>query len=222
VRLTREYNHGGWAPHVFECAEELLAAGVLRRPGPHRAWDAAYREPLVPWANDACDRDLADALAAHVPPRRRLLDVGCGLGQVARHAAALGHRVVAIDVSDVALAAARARDVDGAVVWLRDDICASALGGPFDAFVDRATLHALPRERAAAWARAIDRLAARDAVVIVKCHVDGVPGATTGWSAAALAALLPAFALVADQPAELPGVRDPSPIPARLIVLRRR
>jgi len=217
------------APAPAELAaaiDALRTSGVLARrgaaPAGPRDWDGAYRAALVPWASDSCDDDLAAALAAHVPAPGRLLDLGCGLGQVARHAAAIGHRVVAIDVSDVALAAACARDSDSTVVWVRDDICASALAGPFDAIVDRATLHALPRERAAAWARAVDRRAARDAIVIVKCHTAGVLGATAGWTAAALAALLPAFAIVDDQPAELPGVRDAAPIPARLVVLRRR
>ena len=44
---------------------------------------------------------------------------------------------------------------DDDVVWLRDDICASALVGPFDVIVDRASLHALTPLRAHAWAATI-------------------------------------------------------------------
>jgi SAM-dependent methyltransferase/3-polyprenyl-4-hydroxybenzoate decarboxylase len=216
------------APPPAEVAatiDALRAAGVLaRRDHRHRSsreWDAAYRRPLVPWASDACDADLAAALAAHAPPRAHVLDVGCGLGQVARHTAALGHRVVATDISDVALAAARARSEAADIVWLRDDICASALAGPFDVIVDRATLHALTRERASAWAASIRRLAARDAIVIVKCHAASVPGATTAWTAAELAELVGDCAIVSDEPSELPGIADATPIPSRLIALRR-
>ena len=207
---------------VAAAIDALLAADALAVRSDHRraaSWDDAYRQPLVPWASEDCDPDLADALAEHAPTPRRVLDVGCGLGQVARHAAGAGHRVVATELSDVALALARARGGD--VIWLRDDICATALAGPFDVIVDRAVLHALPPGRARAWARSIARLAAPDAIVIVKCHERGISGATIGWTAAALAALLPDFTVFADRPSELPSPNDSGPVPARLIVLRR-
>jgi len=210
---------GGAAPGPGEVAatlDALVAAGVLRRRDARggQAWDEMYRRPLVPWASDRCDDDLAGALVHHAPPPARLLDVGCGLGQVARHAAALGYRVVATDVSDVALARARDHAEGHDVVWLRDDICASALAGPFDVIVDRATLHALPADRRAAWAAAVMRLAAPHATVILKAHADRV-------TAALMAELLPGFEVIEDAEAELPGLVDAEPIASRLLVLRR-
>ena len=211
---------GGAAPapgEVVATIESLRRAGVLAEP--RRRFDDAYRSGLVPWASDRCDADLAAALAEHAPPPRRLLDIGCGVGQVARHAAGAGYRVVATDVSEAALAMARTSH--DAVVWLRDDICATALVGPFDVLVDRATLHALSPARARAWAAALHRLLVPGGIAIVKCHRDGVAGATTGWSATALAALLADFALVAARDAELPGLVDSTPIPSVLAVFRR-
>jgi SAM-dependent methyltransferase len=246
---------GGAAPAAGEVAatiHALVAAGALA-PRHHR-WDDAYRKPLVPWASDRCDDDLARALAHHAPPPARLLDVGCGLGQVARHAAGLGYRVVATDVSEVGLARARAEatggtatatggtakatggtakatggtaniDAAGAadIVWVRDDICTSALAGPFDVIVDRATFHILPATRRAAWAATVARLAADHATVIVKGHTDKL-----GEVAIA------GFEVVEDVAAELPGIPkmepgelcstggvDPTPIASRLVVLRR-
>ena len=87
--------------------------------------------------------------------------------------------------------------------------------------VDRATLHALPAGRTGAWAAGVLRLAAAHATVIVKAHAQGVAGVTTGWSAQAIAALLPGFEVVEDREAELPGRVDATPIPSRLGVLRR-
>jgi phosphopantothenoylcysteine decarboxylase/phosphopantothenate--cysteine ligase len=197
---------------VVGAIEALVAAAVLRERDAtgSRAWDAMYRRPLVPWASERCDDDLAAALVHHAPPPARLLDVGCGLGQIARHAAGLGYRVVATEISEVALARARGEG-GGDIVWLRDDICASVLAGTFDVIVDRASWHTLPVERRAAWAASIARLAAPHATVIVKAHADKLANAM----------LLPDWEVVEDEPAELPGIVDSTPIASRLLVLRR-
>ena len=216
---------GGAAPapsEVVATIEALLNARVLARRSPTatETWNAAYGSALVPWAADECDGDIAAALAEHAPPPRRLLDVGCGLGQIARHAARAGYAVVATDVAETALSMARAGN-DDAIIWLRDDICATALVGPFDVVVDRATLHALPSTRAPAWAAAMRRLIAPQGIAIIKCHRDGIPNVTTAWSASAVAALLPEFDLVSEQASELPGIVDSTAVPATTLVLRR-
>jgi SAM-dependent methyltransferase len=209
----------------------------------------------VPWASDRCDADIALALAEHAPPpkhsgpeaeplgsmtRARLLDIGCGLGQVARHAAERGYRVVATDIAETGLTIARDRSTraiepDGStragegdrsgraadIVWLRDDILASGLVGPFDVIVDRATLHVLAREHAAVWAATITRITSIGSIVIVKCHRDGIPDVTTGWSGAALVGLLPSFDLIDERASELPGITSDTPVPAVLAILKR-
>ncbi|HTL37044.1 MAG TPA: flavoprotein [Kofleriaceae bacterium] len=222
---VREPHAGAAAPapgEVVATIEALRAAALLeRRSGEANKWETAYRKGLVPWASAECDGDLASALAEHAP-RGRLLDLGCGLGQVARHAARAGYRVVATDLSESALAFAREAAPDDDIVWLRDDACASGLAGPFDVIVDRATLHALPALRAHAWAATIRRITRTGSTVIVKAHREGVPPATRGYSAQSIAALLPDFAVVAERDAELPGLVDANPIASVLVVLRRR
>ena len=199
------------APGEAAATIDALAALVAQEPRVDKAWDAAYRRPLVPWASATCDADLAGALVHHAAPPGRLLDVGCGLGQVARHAAGLGYRVVATDLSEVALARARGEAGGEDVVWVRDDICASALVGPFDVIVDRAVLHALPATRVGAWVAAIQRLAAPHATVIIKAHADK----------AARVGKLTGFHVVEEVEGELPGIVDATPIASRLVVLRR-
>jgi 2-polyprenyl-3-methyl-5-hydroxy-6-metoxy-1,4-benzoquinol methylase/3-polyprenyl-4-hydroxybenzoate decarboxylase len=198
-------------------------------------WDAIYRAghggaPVLPWASTTCDADIAALLTARGRAGGRLLDVGCGLGQVARHAAAHGYRVVASDLSETALHVAREHAVATGhdrgvacrdIVWVQDDICATRLCGPFDVIVDRATLHSLPAARVHAWAQAMRRLTAPGSLVIVKAHRDGVAGVTSGWTAEAIAHRLPDFELVDHQAAVLPGLRDSTPIASTLVVLRR-
>ncbi|HSD90625.1 MAG TPA: flavoprotein, partial [Kofleriaceae bacterium] len=226
----------GAAPAPAEVAatiDVLLAGDVLARrdgsPPARAAWQAVYRAAsgspeLLPWASERCDDDIAAMLVAHAPrPPARLLDLGCGLGQVARHAAATGYRVVATDIAEAALELARDRTPrDADIIWLRDDIGATALVGPFDVIVDRATLHALSPLRAHAWASSIRRLTTSGGIVIVKAHRDGVVGATHGYSAERIAALLPDFELLSSRAAELPGLVEPAPIPSTLAVLKRR
>ncbi len=220
---------------VVATLDALRAAGVLvrRDAGKRRAetpaeWDAVYRaaetspDGAPPWETTLDRDDVVAVLPVPAAGRTtRLLDVGCGTGHVARRAASLGYAVVASDVSEVALRIARDRDPATSVTWVRDDICATGLLGPFDVVVDRATLHTLTSARTVAWAHAMRRLVRPGGTLVVVAPRDGVDGVTTGWSAEALAAMLVEFEVAQDAATMLPGLRDATPVPARLVVLRR-
>lgn len=65
--------------------------------------------------------ELTGALRSQVPANRRLLDLGCGTGQLARAAAADGMQVTACDIAMEMLVRAVKHDPEGTVEWLRLD-----------------------------------------------------------------------------------------------------
>jgi 3-polyprenyl-4-hydroxybenzoate decarboxylase len=202
---------------VVATLEALRGAGIVKASAQLATsgsdWDRIYRAARLPWASEHCDADLADAIARFAPRPVSVLDVGTGLGQVARHAAAAGHRVVATDISEVALALASRVPGGESIVWLRDDIGATALATAFDVVIDRATLHTLSDVRAAAWSAVMPRLVRPGGHLIVKAHQA---------VAAGVAERLPDFELVHEAVGELPGVVSAEPVPSTLVVLRRK
>jgi SAM-dependent methyltransferase/3-polyprenyl-4-hydroxybenzoate decarboxylase len=164
-------------------------------PASPEAWEALYATTAMealPWTTDACDADIAAALAPLTDAPRRLLDLGAGAGTVALHAAKLGFAVVATDVSVTALAHGRRRSGSLAITWARDDILDTRVSGPFDVVVDRGCLHVLPRERHGEYVKTIERLLAPSGVLIVKVHdrAGSAQWGTHGYDEAGLRDLL--------------------------------
>ncbi|WP_058302272.1 SAM-dependent methyltransferase [Gorillibacterium timonense] len=72
----------------------------------------------------------------HLDPGSHVFDLCCGMG---RHSLALaeeGYRVTGMDLSDVLLEEARRLDVRHQVEWVKGDMRAVPLEGPFDAVVN--------------------------------------------------------------------------------------
>lgn len=94
-----------------------------------------------PWFSDSLDADIDAHLAAMGPNALDVLDLGTCGGSQAIELAKRGHRVVATDISETALARAKlAADVQPglALTFLNDDIASSVLADDqFDVVVDR-------------------------------------------------------------------------------------
>jgi SAM-dependent methyltransferase len=65
---------------------------------------------------------LLDALITHVRPKGRVLDLGCGTGELARAAAAAGKLVTACDISPAMLRTAADLDAGSQVNWVPLDV----------------------------------------------------------------------------------------------------
>ncbi|GAB2631170.1 class I SAM-dependent methyltransferase [Nocardia goodfellowii] len=109
-------------------------------------WDAAEPNPLlVTWMA----RHAAEGAG------RRALVIGCGLGRDAEYIAALGFRTTAFDISETALATARARFPESTVEYVVADLLAppAAWISGYDLVVESITVQSMPlsvRDRATA------------------------------------------------------------------------
>lgn len=90
--------------------------------------DALFAHPRLAAVYDAFDgeRDDLDAYVAIADElgAARVLDVGCGTGNLAVRLAATGRAVTGADPAEASLAMARARDPGGRVTWVRAEAAA--------------------------------------------------------------------------------------------------
>ncbi|MBL8623998.1 MAG: methyltransferase domain-containing protein [Myxococcales bacterium] len=221
---ARTGNRGGAPPPERMAALALAIHAAAGAAPAARAIDWQALHAAVPAGVDGDpDDELWAVIDRHAAPPGLLLDVGTGLGPVARAASDRGFAVVATDLAPAALAHARAAAGPRPITWLEDDVTASKLHGGFAVIVDRGCLHFLDVRAAVAWAATIVRLLAPGGVVVVKLDAAAAPAAraTRRLDAAALAALLaPACALVEAVAGSFPSAAGP--VPATTVVLRRR
>lgn len=111
-----------------------------------RTYDAAYRRPGAPNWDVGHPQPAFVSLAEAGLVGERVLDVGCGSGELAMYLTRRGHRVVGVDFAPSAIAIARRK-----AHWRRldthflvmDALDLPSLGLQFDAVTDSAMFHVL-------------------------------------------------------------------------------
>jgi 2-polyprenyl-3-methyl-5-hydroxy-6-metoxy-1,4-benzoquinol methylase len=153
----------------------------IRPPG-FPDWETLYgTHPAdrLPWYHADLDPDLAAALRARGLAGGRALDLGTGPGTQAVALAALGFTVTGTDISPTALAGAAelaaARGV--AVEFVRDDVLASRLVGPFDLVLDRGCFHVLDPGERPTYVDTVARLLVAGGLLFLKTFSVAQPGA---------------------------------------------
>lgn len=136
-------------------------------------------------------------------PGARILDVGCGRGELAAELAQAGHVVTGIDLDAEAVAAARARGVDAQEA----DFLAYA-GGPFDLLLFSFSLHHI-QPLQPALARAPTLLAPEGLVICEELAFENVDRATAAWFFATQELLLAAGLLPDGEPSPETAALEP-------------
>ncbi len=137
---------------------------------------AYYAAPRAPWDIGRPQRAFAEAAEAI---RGRVLDSGCGTGDLAIWLAAAGRTVTGVDFLEPPLEVARRKAADRgvAVTFLRMDACdLGSIPERFDAVTDCGLFHAFDDSGRAAYVRALTVLLEPGARLFLLCFATDEPG----------------------------------------------
>jgi cyclopropane fatty-acyl-phospholipid synthase-like methyltransferase len=143
-------------------------------------WEALYRDEDVekmPWFTPELDHDFVGALKSLKVRSAHVLDLGTGPGTQAIALARLGFDVVASDISGTAVqkAGERAKEKRARIRFVKDDILATQLKGPFDMIFDRGIFHVFPPEKRNAYVQSVSGLLRKGGHLLLKCFSDKEP-----------------------------------------------
>jgi SAM-dependent methyltransferase len=143
-------------------------------------WEALYREQDVeklPWFTPELDHDFAVTLKNLKVRSGHVLDLGTGPGTQAIALKKLGFDVVASDISGAAIrkAEARAKKTAPGIFFVKDDILATRLKGPFDIIFDRGIFHVFAPEKRSLYAQSVSGLLKHGGYLMLKCFSDKEP-----------------------------------------------
>jgi SAM-dependent methyltransferase len=121
-------------------------------------------------------RESLGFVAPRLAARSRVLEIGCGAGELAAALGAIGHRVVAVDANAERVAEARARGVDARVAEFP-----AFADGPFDAVLFTHSLHHV-HDLDGAVERARELLEPGGVLVIEDFTWDELDARTAAWA----------------------------------------
>ena len=154
-----------------------------RRPTSHERragapWDASYLDGPAPW-DDGRPQPAIVRLASEGAFAGAVLDAGCGTGENALHIAALGLRVLGVDVAATALSIARKKAAErgiGADFAVADALHLDRLGGMFDTVLDCGLFHTFDSDERRDYVAGLASVTRLGGWLYVLCFSDEGPG----------------------------------------------
>ncbi len=182
-------------------------------------WEALYRDQDVekmPWFTPDLDADFSKVLKNFNLKNGHVLDLGTGPGTQAIALAKLGFEVVASDISDSAVrkAEVRAKQKGVLIHFVKDDILATQLQGPFDIIFDRGIFHVFPPGKRDAYVQNVTGLLKKGGSLLLKCFSDKEPPGEGPYrisEAEIRRAFTPALEILTLRESSFQGVRRPDP-----------
>jgi SAM-dependent methyltransferase len=141
-------------------------------------WDERYTSGQAAWDRPHHAHQLERAVTRLNLPLGRALDLGCGRGRNSRWLAQQGFSVVGVDISEVAIADARAAQGELDIEHHRVDVLAEPIpGGPFGAIFDYGCFHVFDEDehRAILAAKLAELLEPGGLYIAVIGSTDGPP-----------------------------------------------
>lgn len=145
--------------------------------GARRDFEAVYQAGSAPWDIGRPQPEIV-ALAAAGEIVGDVLDVGCGTGENALHLAALGRRVVGIDLAPTAIAAAREKAATRglpAAFLVADALDLGKLRRRFETVVDCGMFHALEPAQRRVYAQSLTEVLSPGGTLVLLCFSDEEP-----------------------------------------------
>jgi len=182
-------------------------------------WEALYREQDVekmPWFTPELDPDFVEALKNLKFRSGHVLDLGTGPGTQAIALAGLGFDVVASDISESAVrkAEVRAKAQGLGIRFVKDDILATGLQGPFDIIFDRGIFHVFSPEKRNAYVQNTGGLLRKGGYLFLKCFSDQEPPGEGPYRISEEEIrrfFTPVFQVLTVRASSFQGVRRPDP-----------
>ena len=149
----------------------------------HLNWESKWRrEDYEPaWAGRDVPVEVPQAIrAGWLPTTGRVLDIGCGLGDVTAWFAQNGYTSVGIDIAESAVLKATQRHSaqPPGLTFAATDICThEPEGGPFDIVLDRGCLHGIPPSLQADYVRNLAAVSAPRARMMLFMRIHRGSGA---------------------------------------------